>query len=216
MSVLGSVLLARKGTRESGRPSLLRSTPTLKNAPLLTLLFLLSALPLGSAACYNATGNKYGCMLCLSDDYSSVIGCSYYSSNNDNCASACCGLNYIVAIPSNCYSFRTAGTDTSISVSTIIVIVVFSIPVVICVLLLFHACLDALTRRAAQSVRVPRASRAPTSSVNLASYNLEESFPYQIDPSQSCSICLEDRCHVMTLCGHSYHSVCLRAWIKKR
>jgi hypothetical protein len=52
--------------------------------------------------------------------------------------------------------------------------------------------------------------------VNLADHNLNDEFPYQMDVKQACSICLEDQCTLMTHCGHTYHIMCLGAWIKKK
>lgn len=156
-------------------------------------------------------------MLCLSDDGSSVSSCNSSQGNGDNCRSLCCGLSYAATIPGGCYNNWSTNSGSSVSVSTIVVIVVFSIPVVICVILLVHACIVSINRTPAQPSRVSRREeRQSASAINLQNYNIEESFPYCIDSQQTCSICLENACHLMTFCGHTYHAPCLRAWIKKK
>lgn len=45
---------------------------------------------------------------------------------------------------------------------------------------------------------------------------MDDQFPYIIDVNDNCSICLENQCNIVTMCGHLYHSVCLAAWIHKK
>ena len=79
---------------------------------------------------------------------------------------------------------------------------------------MIHSCIQQRSRNQAAAAR-PHEDR-PHSTVNLADYNMDESYPYHIDTKQSCSICLEDHCNVITFCGHPYHSQCLAAWISKK
>jgi hypothetical protein len=180
------------------------------------MLWGLALLPTADCLCYNASKNTSGCTLCFSDDRATVQSCTYERGSGDVCRNVCCGLNYAIAVPRSCYNVESTSGGSSMSVSTIVVIVVFSIPVAICVILLFHACIVGMSRTPAQPARPRRDDRASASALNLENFNIEESFPYHIDPQQTCSICLENDCHVMTLCGHPYHSPCLRAWLKKR
>ena len=45
---------------------------------------------------------------------------------------------------------------------------------------------------------------------------MDDQFPYLIDVTDSCSICLEPNCNIVTFCGHIYHSRCFAAWIHKK
>jgi|JI6StandDraft_1071083.scaffolds.fasta_scaffold316701_1 hypothetical protein len=134
-----------------------------------------------------------------------------------NCRTLCCVRQYEKTVPSSCYVTATGPTDQTtssdtISVATILVIVFFSIPVIICIIAMIHSCV--------QRNRTPVVDRArddpPPSTINLADYNMDDSFPYHADTKQNCSICLEDNCNIVTFCGHPYHSQCLAAWVKKK
>jgi hypothetical protein len=39
--------------------------------------------------------------------------------------------------------------------------------------------------------------------------------PYYLQSQQVCSICLEDKCNIITRCGHLYHFECLNIWVTK-
>lgn len=159
--------------------------------PLLTLLVSLSLLQLTHSVCYSSTnGSRFGCSLCFNDEGGQATSCSYAGGNNTSCYDICCNLGYKVYVSSSCYTPKAASSDSSVSVSTIVIIIVFSIPVVICVFLLIHACVVGISRTPAQPARAVGAARPPASAVNLADYNIDEAFPYQIDPQQTCSICL--------------------------
>jgi len=153
--------------------------------PLFFLILCCALIPTAHSICYTAYKSNYSCILCLSDDRSSVVDCSYSSGGGDSCRAVCCDskLTYGVTVPSNCYSTSTGGSGSSISVSTIVVIVVFSIPVVICVILLIHACIVGINRSTAQPARGNRREeRQAASAFSLQNYNIEDSFPYYIDP----------------------------------
>ena len=189
-------VLASKGpTTRSASHSPLLSPPAslhLRNGCSLLLLLLcgLALLPNVHCACYTAKDGS-GCTLCLSDDSSTVNSCSYSQGSGDACRYACCRKYYAVTVPRSCQNTdSTSNSDSSLSISTIVVIVVFSIPVAICVILLIHSCIVGISRTPAQPARPSRDDRHAASAVNLENFNIEECFPYYIDPQQTCSICL--------------------------
>ena len=102
------------------------------------------------------------------------------------------------------------------SVGTILVVVFFTIPVVICVIALIHSCVTRAQRRTLSTVTRVRREEPALSAVNIANYNLDDQYPYLINISDNCSICLESNCNIVTLCGHSYHARCFAAWIHKK
>ena len=134
----------------------------------------------------------------------------------ESCRNICCPLTYTNPVPSTCLPQESEGNSQTFAVGTVLVIIFFTIPVVICNIALIHSCVTRAQRRPPPNI--PRISREepPVSAVNLADYNLDDHYPYLIDINDSCSICLEANCNVVTLCSHPYHAKCFSAWIHKK
>ena len=190
------------------------------------LVFFCLSLLLGSCQvnaqnrCYTAPlNNQSQCTVCF-DPNSKLFSCGISNRtvySQSFCRENCCTLSYNATIPSTCINEDDDSSNSSLTLGTVLVIVFFAIPLVICIIALIHSCVTRRNRRA--SLARPRRERTEEparSTVNLQDFNMDEQFPYIIDISDSCSICLEDNCNIVTFCGHLYHSRCFAAWIHKK
>ena len=104
---------------------------TMNLSKIFLLLVFTTLIQVGQAVCYDSNQNTASCTLCLSNDKKSVTSCSY-NGPNKNCYNVCCELKYSITIPSSCST--TEDSSSGLTVGSIIIIVVFSIPIFICVL----------------------------------------------------------------------------------
>ena len=142
------------------------------NNKMFVLILWLSMLKLSQAVCYNSSESSPQCNLCWSNDQNMV---SCWTNNSSvqptNCLTYCCGLKYPVSVPGNCQNNNNS-SSSGLSLATILIIVFFSIPVVICVIMLIHSCVVHRYQTPVNAAR-PVRSEPPSSSVNLEEHNLE-------------------------------------------
>jgi hypothetical protein len=150
---------------------------------------------------------------------STSIVCNHTSPNGTvtqlspaDCASECCNSNLYDNTNQYplCYTQDNSSTASNLSLATVLIIIFFSIPAGLCLLIAICTCIS--NHRRTQEARPDQ----QLSAVNLAEFNLEDLGPLYQDRTQSCSICLEADCNLRTKCGHLYHSQCLSAWIHKK
>lgn len=114
--------------------------PMLINHKMFVLFLWISMLEICGAACYNSSQTPSQCILCWSNDQT-MLSCSSSNSSvrQNNCFNYCCGLSYSESVPSNCKNNNNS--SSGLSLATILIIVFFSIPVVICIIMLIHSCI---------------------------------------------------------------------------